>query len=73
MNFTGLFGEEGEPEAVIEATGRWWYHMNIRHGLTELNEGWFVFGRRRAEKVARRKLRWYRRKLACEADRWTIS
>lgn len=61
-----------EPEAVITCRGRWIYHIDIINGLTSMNTPWLAFGRAHAEKRARKKLAWYRRKFGPPRERWTI-
>ena len=67
-----LWPDDSEPEVVITRPGRWIYHIDIEHGITGMNQPWLAFGRAHAERKARRKLAWYRRKFVTEPDRWTI-
>lgn len=62
---------EPNPEAVITRQGRWIYHVDIVDGMTAMNSPWVAFGRRHAERKARKKLAWYMRRFAAP-ERWTI-
>lgn len=52
-----------DPHAEITRVGRWTYHIRIVDGIGEhaRSDGWATWGRRRAEKKARRILAQYRR------------
>lgn len=59
-------------EAVITRPGRWIYHVDITDGFMGMNSPWLAFSRAHAERRARRKLAWYRRKFGPPRERWTI-
>jgi hypothetical protein len=64
--------EESEPYAEITRAGRLVYHINIIDGISGMNSPWIAFGRSHAEKRARRKLAWYKRKYGPPRERWEI-
>ncbi|MEV2239501.1 hypothetical protein [Micromonospora sp. NPDC049891] len=67
--------EAGEPEAVIERTGRWWHLVYVRHGLIRWapsGNGWHVFGAKRANRKARKVLAAYTRLLEKQAFRRVV-
>lgn len=58
-------------EAHIERRGRWTYLVSVHHGITIWAPdgiGWYVLGRRRAERKARRVLARYVRQLTAGQD-----
>jgi hypothetical protein len=65
----------GEPEAVVERTGRWWHSVYVRHGVIRWapsGNGWHVFGAKRADRKARKVLAAYVRLLDKQAFRRVI-
>ena len=58
---TRLSASDAEPYARVQRNGRWGYHVTIVHGLSCLDPGWYVLGRHRAERLAKRKLAKYLR------------
>jgi hypothetical protein len=63
IEFTAAFSDDQPWRASIERTGRWWWYVTLHQGLTGFDTGWFVFGsERRAEQLARRKIRHWNRK-----------
>ena len=63
--------QEDVPYAAITRDGRWIYHVDVIHGLLGSSTPWTAFGRRHAERLARRKLARYMRKLS-QHERWTV-
>lgn len=56
-------GIDRPPEARVTQVGRWSYRVTVTHGLfVEYRDS--VWGQRRAERVARRRLDRYVRRLA---------
>jgi len=59
------------PEARIRRAGRWTYYVEVHHGMIQWGpngSGWFVLGRRRAERKARRLLAAYVREMGRDRD-----
>ena len=64
------------PRAVVERTGRWTYCVAVELDMTRWGldgYGWVVFGRKRAERKARKVLARYHREQARFADRFEVS
>ena len=64
--------QEDSPYAAITRTGLWTYSVDIIHGLTGFNCLLTAFGRRHAERLARRKLARYMRRES-RRERWTVN
>jgi hypothetical protein len=64
--------DEGEPVAEITRVGRRTYQIQIVHGLTSCGS-WRAYSRPHAERKAREKLAWYKRKFGPPREQWTIS
>lgn len=64
----------GEPVAVIERAGRWTYRVYVQHDICRWGPdgyGWHVFGRKHAERKARKVLAKYLAQQ--EPERWEIT
>ena len=60
------------PKAVIERRGRWIYEVTIEDDPMVIAGPYTAFGRRDAERCARKKLARYLRKFGPPRERWTI-
>ena len=71
----GDLNDDEAPCAEIEQTGRWTYTVTVHHGMIQWGPngaGWIVFGRKWAERKARKVLRQYLQRQAWQGDRWTV-
>jgi hypothetical protein len=67
--------DDEAPRAEIEQTGRWTYRITVHHGMIQWGldgVGWTAFGRKRAERKARKVLRKYLQRQAWQGDRWAV-
>jgi hypothetical protein len=74
-DFLDEYHEQHPPHAVVERVGRWTYVVAVESGMTRWGArgyGWFVLGRKRADRKARKVLRRYHRDQARLAERYEI-
>jgi hypothetical protein len=74
-DFLDEYRDQHPPHAVVERVGRWTYIVAVEHGMCRWGldgYGWFVIGRKRAERKARKVLARYHRIQLRHAERFEV-